>query len=292
MRYLLDHGVQIEQPREAFQPHDNMTNKLSGSAGASALWVACSNGCVSTAQFLLLQGAQVDSADDARTTPLHAACCAGHDEMVRLLLENDAGRDVVSTDGQTPLIKACAAGHCECVRVLCEAGAEAFKCISIPHQHGGPFSAYWYAFKGGHSEVVAFLQGMPAYAAWMIAWKSFTAIPLPPSSPEAKGRKPKRTTPMRERAEKAGVSDKLQATPPGIRETIASGSPSSSPVKDAKQRLQAVQKSNHQIISRAEIQQPRNADNKKAANAIAATRKSAKRKLSTWIMWTRARTQH
>ena len=44
VRYLLENGVNAEQTREAFQPHDSRSNMLSGSAGASALWVACSNG--------------------------------------------------------------------------------------------------------------------------------------------------------------------------------------------------------------------------------------------------------
>jgi len=64
---------------------------------------------------------------------------------------------------------------------------------------------------------------------------------------------------MRERAEKAGVSDKLTATPPGVRETIATGSPSSSPVRRAKAQLLKVQKANHKIVDRAELQHPRNA---------------------------------
>ena len=84
---MLDHRVDIEQPRESFHPHDTMTKNFAGSAGATALWLACGSGHASTVQFLLARGARVDAADDAQRTPLHAACAAGHDEVARLLLD-------------------------------------------------------------------------------------------------------------------------------------------------------------------------------------------------------------
>ena len=74
VRYMLDNRVDIEQPRESFHPHDTMTKNFAGSAGATALWLACGSGHASMAQFLLARGARVDAADDARMTPLHAAC--------------------------------------------------------------------------------------------------------------------------------------------------------------------------------------------------------------------------
>ena len=126
VRYMLDNGVEIEQPRKSFHPHDTMTKNFAGSAGATALWLACGSGHVSTVQFLLARGARVDAADDAQMTPLHAACAAGHDEVARLLLDNGASINSLA-DGGTPLMSACAAGHAECVRVLLKAGADPFK---------------------------------------------------------------------------------------------------------------------------------------------------------------------
>ena len=82
---------------------------------------------------------------------------------------------------------------------------------------------------------------------------------------------------MRDRAEKAGVSDKMQATPPGVRELIAAGPDSSSHVRRAKQQLHAVQKANRQIVARAEQQQPRNADQKREVQIADAERKRTQR---------------
>ena len=82
---------------------------------------------------------------------------------------------------------------------------------------------------------------------------------------------------MRDRAEKAGVSDKMRATPPGVRELIAAGPDSSSPVRRAKQQLHAVQKVNCQIVARAEQQQPRNAVPKREVQIADAERKRTQR---------------
>ena len=35
VRYMLDNGVNIEQPREGFHPHDTMTKNFAGSAGGT-----------------------------------------------------------------------------------------------------------------------------------------------------------------------------------------------------------------------------------------------------------------
>ena len=128
--------------------------------GASALWVACINGHVNTAHSLLSRGARVDSADDARSTPLHAACSAGHDEMARLLLEKGASFDARDgARGFTSLMNACEAGHGECVRVLLEAGADPFDKISVPDRGRGRAGknklgdAYSCAFRSGHREL-------------------------------------------------------------------------------------------------------------------------------------------
>ena len=279
VRYLLSHGADVEQPRGAFQPHDVMTLQLSGSAGSSALWVACSNGCVSTAQFLLSHGAQIGSTDDAGRTPLHAACSAGHSEVVRLLLENGASHDVVSWDDMTPLMQACAEGHCECVRVLLEAGADPFRFYHVSkHLKGQPDHVNAYSF--GNREVVDYIRGLPTYVAYIAAQRAFVVDPTrsPPSSPQTKRqRKPQRLTPLGDRAMKVGVSHKLQATPPGIRETIHTGSPSSSVVQGAKKKLQAVQTANHQIVSRAEQRNPRNLEIKRAGDKRAAAQKQVRR---------------
>ena len=287
VRYMLDNRVDIEQPRESFHPHDTMTKNFAGSAGATALWLACGSGHASTVQFLLARGARVDAADDARMTPLHAACGAGHDEVAHLLLDNGASIDSLA-DGGTPLMSACAAGHAECVRVLLKAGADPFKEFGVAYTRRivqalrMTDTAYECAFDNGHREVVGILRDTPQYPtsfAVRSVWQG-----TPPSSPEklrskrAKPAKPQRTTPMRDRAEKAGVSDKMRATPPGVRELIiAAGPDSSSPVRWAKLQLHAVQKANRQVVARAEREQPRNSDQKREVQIADAERKRTQR---------------
>ena len=215
--------------------------------------------------------------------------------MARLLLEKGASFDARDgARGFTSLMNACEAGHGECVRVLLEAGADPFDKISVPDHGRGRAGknklgdAYSCAFRSGHREVVEILRALPQYAtsthaAYALAAEKRGEPQLsPPSSPDEpkggrKAKKPKRSTPLRDRAEKVGVSDKLQTTPPGIREAIAAGPASSSFVIEAKKKLQATQKANHQIITRAEQQQSRNADQKQETLHADARRKQRKR---------------
>ena len=53
--------------------------------------------------------------------------------------------------------------------------------------------------------------------------------------------------PLRERARRAGVLDRLRDSPPGARERAQNGSAS------AKKELQAIHKHNHQVVDRAEV---------------------------------------
>ena len=189
-------------------------------------------------------------------------------------------------------MSACAAGHVECVRVLLKAGADPFKEFSVAYSRRitqglcTTDNAYECAFDNGHREVVGILRETPEYptSRFAVDNRLVDLQGTPPSSPDklrskrAKPAKPQRTTPMRDRAEKAGVSDKMRATPPGVRELIAAGPDSSSPVRRAKQQLHAVQKANRQIVAQcAEQQQPRNADQKREVQIADAERKRTQR---------------
>ena len=151
------------------------------------------------------------------------------------------------------MMSACAAGHAECVRVLLKAGADPFKEFRVAYTRRitqglrMTDNACECAFDSGHREVVGILRETPEYPTSRFAVDPRCAMQgTPPSSPDklrsskrAKPTKPQRTTPMRDRAEKAGVSDKMRATPPGVRELIiAAGPDSSSPVRRAKLQLQ------------------------------------------------------
>ena len=185
-----------------------------------------------------------------------------------------------SWSNDTPLTLACSAGHCEVVRVLHDAGADLKQGRSDGKPESTPFAL---AYRQGRRDVVEYLRSCGADCTLGRGRPKEgyeRAISSPPPSPLTKQRRPKRTTPIQERAERAGVSGKLMRTPPGLRELIATGSPSSSPVKTAKKQLHMTQKANQQIVARAEVQVPRNADKKQALNDGEATSKRAKRRSS------------
>ena len=285
VRFLLDHGADLELPREDHDPTSAATRHFSGNGGATPLLLACYGGHVSAATLLHARGARLEVPDDIGWTPLHAACFEGHDEVVRFLLER--GVDVEPRAQRyrnfTPLLLACDRGHCEVVRLLHAANASLERSAFT---HGKETTPFELAFNNGRSEVVKYLRDV-AYApladgqrllgSLVCAINRCSSSESPPRSPQPKQSRPKRSTPIRERAEKAGVGDKLQATPPGVRETIAAGSPSSGFVKAAKRSLHKVQKANQQIVARAELQQPRNATKRKEMNASAAKEKRKKR---------------
>ena len=83
VRYLLENGADLEQPREARHAHDGATRKFQGRPGATAARLACSEGHHGTVALLHSYGARFDVPDDHGWTPLHVACCEGHDEIVR-----------------------------------------------------------------------------------------------------------------------------------------------------------------------------------------------------------------
>ena len=91
--------------------------------GYTPLHKAAYNNRLSTAEYLLSQGADINAVSRNGSTPLHGAASYGHLEIVRLLLEKGASADVVNAGGFTPLLGASAAGHGEIVRMLVDRGA-------------------------------------------------------------------------------------------------------------------------------------------------------------------------
>ena len=194
--------------------------------------------------------------DDYGWTPLHVACCEGHDEIVRFLIDKGVPVEPTTRSVDTPLTLACWAGHCEIVRVLHAAGAD----LNRGTTDGKPESTpYALAFRQGRREVVEYLQSCIGYIPQIgrgrarlpdsydgPEFEGFARVTTsPPSSPQPKQSRPKRLTPLRDRAAKVGVSDRLKATPPGVRQIIRDGSPRSSEVKAAKKLLQKTQTANH-----------------------------------------------
>lgn len=292
VRYLLDHGADVELPREARREHDGATRRFEGTPGSTAAWLACLGGHHSTVVLLHSRGARLDAPDDYGWTPLHAACCEGHDEIVHFLIEKGISVKPNTRSVDTPLTLACWAGHCEIVRVLHAAGADLKRGTSDGKPEGTPYAL---AFRQGRRDVVNYLESCGVrHSSGASVGRGRVRLPdshdgpefdgharattSPPSSPQPKQSRPKRATPLRDRAAKVGVSDKLKATPPGVRQTIRDGSPSSSEVKAAKKLLQTTQVANHQIVSRAELKLPRNSEQKKASTRTDNARKRAKRR--------------
>ena len=86
--------------------------------------MACENGHVHVAQWLVDAGVDVDRPDTAGNTPLIWAAKSGRSEIVELLLDHKADAKARSKTGVTTLMEAATYGHQEVARRLIEAGAD------------------------------------------------------------------------------------------------------------------------------------------------------------------------
>lgn len=95
-------------------------------APTSALWIASQEGHTEIVQVLLALGTNIEGQDpsDGRTA-LFQAAQEGHADIVQLLLDDGARVDVRSVrTGATALFMAAARGHMDVVRLLLAAGAD------------------------------------------------------------------------------------------------------------------------------------------------------------------------
>lgn len=60
--------------------------------GAPPLWCAAAAGHDQIVQFLVYEGANVNSTTQTNSTPLRAACFDGHFNIVQFLVKNGAGK--------------------------------------------------------------------------------------------------------------------------------------------------------------------------------------------------------
>ncbi len=105
--------------------HNADLEAVSEQQGARAMHLAAAFGEVPMLQLLLDGGADIDSRDDHKRTPLLQAAVFGHAEAVELLLES--GADIELKDSRyrwTPLYGATYSGGLEVVKLLVEAGAD------------------------------------------------------------------------------------------------------------------------------------------------------------------------
>ena len=71
--------------------------------GWTPLHYACSRGHLEVAQYLLINGAIVDSMSPGNTTPLMMAVQSGNEQLVKLLLDKGADLQVRNTNGLTAI---------------------------------------------------------------------------------------------------------------------------------------------------------------------------------------------
>lgn len=121
---------------------------------AAVLRTAAYHGDLMMLNRLIVEGVDVNVADQWKRTALSLASRRGHVKAVEMLLKAGAWVDPSEDYDtcETPLIAAAEAGQFEVVRVLVAAGAD-------PRLHGGvsQATAAFYARNMGHTEISDFL---------------------------------------------------------------------------------------------------------------------------------------
>eukprot|EP00698_Gefionella_okellyi_P015711 TRINITY_DN444_c0_g4_i1.p1 TRINITY_DN444_c0_g4~~TRINITY_DN444_c0_g4_i1.p1 ORF type:complete len:746 (-),score=199.63 TRINITY_DN444_c0_g4_i1:74-2311(-) len=121
------------------------------SRGATALYVAASQGKASTVIALLSAGASWHKADAAGLNPLHIAAEHGHVDCVTALLGHGAELNKPSADGSTALFRACSSGQQAVVKALLDRGADTTMGVATGA------TPLMIALSQGHNEIAALL---------------------------------------------------------------------------------------------------------------------------------------
>ncbi|XP_022108549.1 ankyrin repeat and EF-hand domain-containing protein 1-like isoform X2 [Acanthaster planci] len=90
----------------------------------TALMVACAQGNLEVARFLLENGADVNCQDNFLWTPLHHACLSGQLDVVELLVAHQANINAQAMNGGTPLMRAIQTSAPDIVKYLIEKGCD------------------------------------------------------------------------------------------------------------------------------------------------------------------------
>ena len=97
-------------------------NARTTDGSTALLWLAHWND-LEIANLVLGAGADANTANDFRMTPLSQACTNGNADLVRLLLKSGANPNTAIATGETPLMTCAKTGNADAVRWLIEYGA-------------------------------------------------------------------------------------------------------------------------------------------------------------------------
>jgi ankyrin repeat protein len=97
-------------------------NTRASDGSTALLWLAHWND-FDTANLLLGAGADANTANDFKITPLSEACINGNAAFVRALLKSGANPNTPVATGETPLMTCARTGNADAVRMLIEYGA-------------------------------------------------------------------------------------------------------------------------------------------------------------------------
>ena len=113
----------LEAASKMLKNHPHLITETS-SIGETALHYLVIENHLKGADFLIRQGAEVNTQEMSGNTPLHHAAQLGYEEMCLLLIENGAHVDACNADQETPLHLAAAAGRVNIVEALIKAGSD------------------------------------------------------------------------------------------------------------------------------------------------------------------------
>jgi uncharacterized protein len=144
-------------------------NARSSDGATALLWLAHWND-LDTANLLLGAGADANTANDFRMTPLSEACTNGNSTLVRLLLKSGANPNTAIATGETPLMTCARSGSADAVRMLIEYGAA----VNAKEPAQGQTALMWAAAERHPDVVKAFIEAHADLTA--TTKQGFTAI--------------------------------------------------------------------------------------------------------------------
>ena len=110
-----------QQVRTLLKPAD--VNRRSEDGSTALLWAAHWND-LQTAELLVRAGADTNTANDFKMTPLSQACTNASSAMVTLLLQAGANPNARIATGETPLMTCARTGNADAVAMLLVHGAD------------------------------------------------------------------------------------------------------------------------------------------------------------------------